>query len=221
MGYKKYNIEGIVAVSPLNLSGDLKDIILEQLSIDYDGVMDKDIGLVICVTDVLDYSIGEIIPGDSDVFFKAKFSVVTYLPKLHEVVYGKITQATDFGAFINIGPFEGLCHVSQVMPDFNSFNPELPGFVAKDSKKSLIVGDKGLCRIANISFKKTIAETKIGLTMRQYGLGKVEWQAMDFKQDSDKKKTVKKTTSKDSKKSATSKKGGKKWIKKFVENAGK
>ena len=207
MSYKKYNIEGTVAVSPLNLSGELKDIILEQLSTDYDGIMDTEIGLIICVTDVLDYSIGEIIPGDSNVFFKVKFSVITYLPKLHEIVYGKVTQATDFGAFINIGPFEGLCHVSQVMPDFNSFNPELPGFVAKDSKKSLIVGDKGLARIANVSFKKTIADTKIGLTMRQHGLGKIEWQTMDQKKDVvEKKKTKKDSVTKKS----TVKKSGKK-----------
>ncbi len=199
MGYKRYDIEGIVAVSPLNLAGDLNDIILEQLGVDYEGMMDKDIGLVLCVTDVLEHSEGEIIPGDSDVFFRVKFSVITYVPKLHEVVPGRITQATDFGAFINIGPFEGLCHVSQVMPDFNSYNAELPGFAAKESKKILVVEDKVLTRIANISFKKTIADTKIGLTMRQLGLGKQEWQSGDLKKD-------KKTT----KTKKTTKKGGKK-----------
>lgn len=201
--YKKYNIDGIVAVSPLSLAGDLKDIILDQLGKDYEGMMDKDIGLVLCVTDVLEHSEGEIIPGDSNVFFKVKFSVVSFMPKLHEVIRGRVTQATDFGAFINIGPFEGLCHVSQVMPDFNSFNPELPGFSAKDSNKTLVVEDKVLARIANISFKKTIADTKIGLTMRQDGLGKEEWLGMDSKP-----KKTRKTAA--SKKITTTKKGAKK-----------
>jgi DNA-directed RNA polymerase subunit E' len=194
MGYKKYNIEGTVAVSPLNLSGELKEIILDQLSKDYEGLMDKDLGLFVCVTDVLEYSEGEIIPGDSDIFFKVKFSVITFMPQLHEVVYGKITQATDFGAFINIGPFEGLCHVSQVMADFNSYNPELPGFNAKDSKKVLVVEDKVLTRIANVSFKKTIADTKIGLTMRQMGLGKPEWKDIDAKSEKKEIKNTKKST---------------------------
>jgi len=220
MGYKKFDVEGIVSVSPLNLSGELKDILKEQLSINYDGVIDKDIGLIIAITDVLNHSEGEIIPGDSDVFFKVKFRVISFLPKLHEVIRGRVTQATDFGAFINIGPFEGLCHVSQVMPDFNSYNPELPGFFAKESKKTLVVEDKVLTRISNISFKKTIAETKIGLTMRQTGLGKEEWIAIDAKAE---KKTTKKTSKKDDtkEKKTTTKKGGKKWIRKHVESVEK
>jgi DNA-directed RNA polymerase subunit E' len=212
MGYKKFDVEGIVSVSPLNLSGELKDILKEQLSINYDGIIDKDIGLIITITDVLEHSEGEIIPGDSDVFFRVKFRVISFLPKIHEVMRGRVSQATDFGAFINIGPFEGLCHVSQVMPDFNSYNPELPGFFAKESKKTLVVEDKVLTRISNISFKKTIAETKIGLSMRQAGLGKLEWQDIDAKME----KKVVKTSKKDFKekettsKKAPAKKGGKK-----------
>lgn len=211
MGYKKFDVEGIVSVSPLNLSGDLKDILKEQLSINYDGVIDKDIGLIITITEVLEHSEGEIIPGDSDVFFRVKFRVISFLPKLHEIMKGRVTQATDFGAFINIGPFEGLCHVSQVMPDFNSYNPELPGFFAKESKKTLVVEDKVLSRISNISFKKTIAETKIGLSMRQSGLGKNEWQEIDAKMEKKTTKTTKKDTKKeDTSKKTPAKKGGKK-----------
>ncbi len=209
MSYKKFDVDGIVSVSPLNLAGELKDILKEQLSINYDGVIDKDIGLIITVTDVLEHSEGEIIPGDSDVFFKVKFRVISFLPKIHEVMFGRVTQATDFGAFINIGPFEGLCHVSQVMPDFNSYNPELPGFFAKESKKTLVVEDKVLTRISNISFKKTIAETKIGLTMRQTGLGKQEWQEIDAKIEKKATKTSKKEV-KEKPTAKTTKKGGKK-----------
>jgi DNA-directed RNA polymerase subunit E' len=211
MGYKMFDVEGIVSVSPLNLSGELKDILKEQLSINYDGVIDKDIGIIIMVTDVIEHSEGEIIPGDSDVFFKVKFRVISFSPKLHEVVFGRVTQATDFGAFITIGPFDGLCHVSQVMPDFNSYNPELPGFFAKESKKTLVVEDKVLTRISNISIKKTLAETKIGLTMRQPGLGKPEWQEIDAKIEKKASKTTKsKTSNTKSDKKTTKKKGGKK-----------
>jgi len=209
MGYKKFDVEGIVSVSPLNLSGELKDILKEQLSINYDGMIDKDIGLIMSITEVLEHSEGEIIPGDSDVFFKVKFRVISFLPKIHEVIRGRVTQATDFGAFINIGPFEGLCHVSQVMPDFNSYNPELPGFFAKESKKTLVVEDKVLTRITNISFKKTIAETKIGLTMRQVGLGKDEWALIDAKMEGKKPKASKKDA-KEKEPAKSTKKGGKK-----------
>lgn len=193
MGYKKYNLEGIVSIAPQRLSGELKDIILAQLCNDFEGVIDKNIGVIVAVIDVISHDIGEIVPADPNVFFKVKFSVITYLPRLHEIVSGNVSQATDFGAFIKIGPFEGLCHVSQVMEDFNSYNGELPGFTGKESKQTLVVGDEVLARIANVSLKPSITDTKIGLTMRQFGLGKEEWQETEKKKE---KKTIKKTTGK-------------------------
>ena len=190
MGYKRYDLDGIIAVSPLNLIGELKDIIKQQLCADYEGTIDKNIGLIIAVTDVLDYDEGEIVPNDPNVFYKVKFSVISFLPKLHEVVYGEVKQATDFGAFISIGPCEGLCHISQIMSEFNSYNPELPGFISKETKRVLKVGDHVLTRVVSVSFRSTLADSKIGLTMRQLGLGKKEWLKEDIKKE--KKKTSKK-----------------------------
>lgn len=191
MGYKKYTLEGIVSISPQRLLGELKDIIYNQLCYDYEGVIDKNIGVIVAVLEVLSHDIGEIVPADPNVFFKTKFSVVAYYPKLHEIVRGDVSQATDFGAFIKIGPFEGLCHVSQVMEDFNSYNAELPGFLGKESKQTLVVGDNVLARVANISLKSNIADTKIGLTMRQYGLGRADWQKIATKEKKSAKKTIK------------------------------
>lgn len=191
MGYKKYTLEGIVSISPQRLLGELKDIIYNQLCYDYEGVIDKNIGVIVAVTEVISHDIGEIVPADPNVFFKTKFSVIAYYPKLHEIVNGEVTQATDFGAFIKIGPFEGLCHISQVMEDFNSYNAELPGFSGKETKQTLVVGDCVLARIANVSLKQNITETKIGLTMRQFGLGKPDWQKQPVKKE---KKTTAKTT---------------------------
>lgn len=197
MGYKKYVLEGIASIAPEGISGELDEIIINQLSKEYEGTIDKNIGLIIAVTELQEHDIGEIIPGDPNVFFKVKFSVITYLPKLHEIVNGVVTQATDFGAFLKIGPVEGLCHVSQVMDDFNSYNGELPGFMGKESKQTLVIEDLVLTRIANVSLKGTVADTKIGLTMRQFGLGKPEWQTSSEKKEKKSVKKEKKTTTKE------------------------
>jgi DNA-directed RNA polymerase subunit E' len=96
------------------------------------------------------------------------------------------------------------------MQDFISYNPELPGFVGKESKHSLIVEDKVLIRVTNISFKQTIADTKIGLTMRQSGLGKPEWKnEVKSVSKSKSKKESKEKKEKKAKKVKTTK-GGKK-----------
>lgn len=197
MGYKKYVLEGIASIAPEGISGELDEIIINQLSKEHEGTIDKNIGLIIAVTELIEHDIGEIIPGDPNVFFKVKFSVITYLPRLHEIVNGVVTQATDFGAFLKIGPVEGLCHVSQVMDDFNSYNGELPGFMGKESKQTLVIEDLVLTRIANVSLKGTVADTKIGLTMRQFGLGKPEWQTSSEKKEKKSAKKEKKTTTKE------------------------
>jgi DNA-directed RNA polymerase subunit E' len=206
MGYKKYSAQAIISISPVKLEGELDTIILNQISDDFEGIVLKECGVVIAITDVIEHNKGEIVPGDPNVFFKVEFEFISYLPQLHEVVNGVVTQVTDFGAFIKIGPFEGLCHISQIMEDFNSYNPELPGFVGKESKQHLIIGDEVLARIANVSLKSTIADTKIGLTMRQFGLGKEDW--INIKEKTDKTKKTKKNNieKKETNKSKKSKK---------------
>jgi DNA-directed RNA polymerase subunit E' len=49
----------------------------------------------------------------------------------------------------------------------------------KASKRSLKIGDNCVSRVVAISYKA--GEPKIGLTMRQPGLGKVEWIVEDRK----------------------------------------
>jgi len=58
------------------------------------------------------------------------------------------------------------------MDDFVSFS-DSGVLTGKDGKKTLVKGDKCIARIVAISYKGE--EPKIGLTMRQPGLGKTEW----------------------------------------------
>jgi DNA-directed RNA polymerase subunit E' len=92
---------------------------------------------------------------------------------MQEIVLGKVTNVADFGAFINIGPVEGMIHISQTMNDFVSFGKDgvLSG---KNTKQSLKVGDICKARIIAVSYKD-LNNPKIGLTMRQGGLGKEDW----------------------------------------------
>ena len=65
-----------------------------------------------------------------------------------------------------------MIHVSQTMDDFVSFSKSNT-LTGKSSKRVLKNGDLCLARIVAISHKGN--EPKIGLTMRQPGLGKLEW----------------------------------------------
>ena len=93
---------------------------------------------------------------------------------MQEVVVGKIKDIADFGAFVSIGPIEGMVHISQAMDDYVSFAKDKV-LTGKETGRSLKVGDKVRARVIAVSYKD-VSNPKIGLTMRQPGLGKLEWE---------------------------------------------
>ena len=92
---------------------------------------------------------------------------------------------------MQIGPAQGMIHISQAMNDYVSLS-KTGSLSGKASKRNLGKGDDCVARIVAVSYKGD--NPKIGLTMRQPGLGKVEWLAEEKrKQDVSVKKIVKKT----------------------------
>lgn len=144
----------------------------EQLHETYSGFYDKELGKVVAVVEVLEVGEGVIIPGDGAAYYNSRFKVLAWKPELQELVFGEISEITNFGAFINLGVMRGMIHISQTMNDYVSFS-KTNNLSGKVSKKTLKAGDLCIARIVAISHKGD--EPKIGLTMRQPGLGKFEW----------------------------------------------
>lgn len=177
--FYKLELADHIRVTPDLFGLPLKEAITKRVKKKYEGFIDKDLGIIIDVLDISDVKEGIIIPGDGAAYYETSFSLIAFRPELQEVILGKIKDVADFGAFITIGPIEGMIHVSQTMDDFVSFSKDkvLQG---KDTKRSLKVGDNCRARIIAVSFKD-ITNPKIGLTMRQLGLGKLEWLSEDVK----------------------------------------
>ena len=150
-----------------------KEAILKNIKTTYENFVSKEIGFVVNVIDVSNVEEGVIVPGDGAGFYETEFELLTYKPELNELVFGKVRDITDFGAFLDLGGAEGMVHISQSMDDFVSFSKEkvLQG---KKTNQSLKVNDKCKARIIAISYKD-LNSPKIGLSMRQEGLGKLEW----------------------------------------------
>ena len=162
-----------IRVPPTMLGEDVKKAVFKQLREKYEGHISKDIGSVIEVGDIEDIGTGVIVPGDGAPYYPTTFTLFTFQPEMQEVVLGKIKDMADFGAFINLGPMDGMIHISQTMDDFVSFAKEKV-LTGRDTKRMLKVGDLCRARCVAVSFKE-VTNPKIALTMRQEGLGKVEW----------------------------------------------
>lgn len=171
--FYRTTVQDNIRVPPKLFNLSTEEAITKRIKKKYDGFISKDLGTVIDVSKVIEIRDGVIIPGDGASYFDTTFELITFKAEMQEVVLGRIRDIADFGAFIHLGPIEGMIHVSQTMDDFVSFSKEkvLSG---KESKRSLKVGDRCRARIVAISFKD-VSNPKLGLTMRQEYLGKLEW----------------------------------------------
>jgi DNA-directed RNA polymerase subunit E' len=169
-------IEDYIRVSPEYFAMPVNEAISKQLQINYKNKIHKDIGIIIGILDIVSIGEGVIIPGDGAAYYKSTFRILTFVPEMQELIFGEIEEITNFGAFINLGAMKGMIHISQTMDDFVSFSKSNT-LVGKNTKRAVKKGDLCLSRIVAVSFKSD--EPKIGLTMRQPGLGKLEWIAED------------------------------------------
>lgn len=165
-------IRGYVRVPPHLFNENTNESVLATLKKEYGEFISKDTGFVIGVLSVDKIGEGIIIPGDGAAYYETLFKILTYKPEIQEVVFGKISDITDFGAFIDMGAVDGMIHVSQTMDDFVSFS-KTGVLTGKESKKTIKKGDKCLARVIAVSYKD-MTNPKIGLTMRQVSLGKLD-----------------------------------------------
>lgn len=173
--YRLIKVKDKIRIPPNRFGKGLNKSILEIAQEDYEGIIDEDVGLVLMVTNAKKNGDGHIILGDGAAYYEADLEMLTYKPSIHEIVEGHVSETTEFGAFVSIGAIDGLVHVSQIMDEFLDYDPKHGVFIGKSSKKKLTTSDSVIARIVTVSFKNTIADSKMGLTMRQPFLGKWDW----------------------------------------------
>lgn len=173
--------------------------VLQRIKKDYESHISAKFGFVIDVLKVDSIKEGIIVPGDGAAYYDATFELLTFKPEVQEVVLTKVRDIAEFGAFMAIGPADGMIHISQTMDDYVTFSKDKV-LVGKESNHTLKVNDKCRARIVAVSYKD-LSNPKIGLTMRQEGLGKPDWavvkaaaeagEAASKKEEKEKKKKAK------------------------------
>ncbi|MGV8151109.1 MAG: DNA-directed RNA polymerase [Candidatus Woesearchaeota archaeon] len=171
--YYKTRVKDFIRVPPSSFADDTKQAVVGEIKKKFNGYISPELGFVVDVSEINEVGQGIILPGDGSAHYTVDFTLLTFKPEMQEIIIGKVTNVADFGAFINIGPVEGMIHISQTMNDFVSFSKD-GVLLGKNSKHTLKIGDVCKARIIAVSYKD-LQNPKIGLTMRQTGLGKDEW----------------------------------------------
>ncbi len=189
--YIKVRAIDVVRVPPGRLGNDLQVTVKEMLQERLEGRMDKKIGMVIAILDIADTKEGKILIGDPGVYYETAFDALVFRPKMQEIVEGEVVEIVEFGAFVQIGPLDGLLHISQITDEYISFDEKGAKLVTKDTGRTLGEGDKLRARLVAISLnERDPGDSKIGLTMRQPGLGKLEWIEEEREKEEKKKESV-------------------------------
>ncbi len=177
-------LEDKVRVPPDRLGEDLNTVILSVLQEQLEGSIDKEVGIFIAVNRVLDVGEGDLIPGDGAVYYDVTFEALVLRLALQEVIEGEVVETTSFGAFVSLGPIDAMLHVSQISDDFINYDEKNGRLVCQESRRQIGVGDGLRARVVSLSLsEREPRESKIGLTMRQAGLGTEVWLKEEFEKE--------------------------------------
>ena len=181
--YKLVRLIDTVEVPPKELADVTPQLVKRLLQEKLEGRMDEEVGSVVSVVDVHDVGEGAVLPNRPGVYYEAEFDAVTFDPQMQEVVDGTVVEVVDFGAFVGIGPVDGLLHVSQISDEYLAFDGENQMLASRDTNRTLAVEDAVRARIVTKSIdERNPRDSKIGLTAKQPGLGKHGWLQEDREQ---------------------------------------
>jgi DNA-directed RNA polymerase subunit E' len=174
--YKRVTLRDTVEVPPAHLAEVTPDLVKKLLQDKLEGRVDEDVGSVVSVIEVDEIGDGAVLPNRPGVYYEAEFDALTFDPQMQEVVDGEIVEVVNFGAFVGIGPVDGLLHVSQISDEYLAYDEENQQLASRESNRILSVGDAVRARIVTKSIdERNPRESKIGLTAKQVGLGKHGW----------------------------------------------
>ncbi len=174
-------VEDIIRIEPIDFGNELNTIAKKILKGRYESTITPELGYVILIMNVNAEKTGKIIPGDGATYHPVQFKLLSFLPKLHEIVEGEIVEITDFGAFIRVGPTDALLHLSQITDEYLNSDVRQGLITAKESNRTVQVGTNMRVRITALSLTRGTSMGKIGVTCRQPFLGSSEWIQEDLK----------------------------------------
>lgn len=178
--FKIIKLEDIVRVPPELYGRPVNETIRSILEEKYEGLVFDDLGFVVAVLDFSFEQKGKVIPGDGGSYHRVVFSVLSFIPEIQEVTLGRVTEVEEYGAFVRIGPFEALLHVSSIMDDFVDFNKAQGALIGRKTRRVLSTGDWVRVRVTAVSIGGPSGD-RIGVMCRQPFLGKEEWIQEDIK----------------------------------------
>jgi DNA-directed RNA polymerase subunit E' len=170
--------ENVVRIPPDKLGDENLDKVIEDLARQtFEGKIDNGETMTVLIRNIHRVGDGRIVHGDGAVYQNVHYQAVIFRPVVGELIEGNVVQIIKFGAFVGFGPLDGLIHISQIADDRFDADEGGQRLIGKDTKREIRRDDEVRARIVSITQlnEKDPRDSKIGLTMRQNGLGAKKW----------------------------------------------
>ncbi len=174
--YLKVKRKDVIRIPPERLGEDLLELAEELTRNSFEGKIVGDRSLIVLTANIKIVGEGRIVHGDGAVYQDVSYDAVIFRLDDQEIIEGTVCEVLKFGAFIRFGPLDGLLHISQVMDDHIDVDVDNQRLIGKETRRDVRINNDIRARIVTVSVnERNPRESKIGLTMRQSGLGKLDW----------------------------------------------
>uniref|UniRef100_A0A1I7XG31 TPR_REGION domain-containing protein n=1 Tax=Heterorhabditis bacteriophora TaxID=37862 RepID=A0A1I7XG31_HETBA len=114
-------MEDTVPVKPHELGKDLEMVVKRRLNQRLANKIVPDLGLCICVYDLLDVGVTYILPGEGDGHTRIKFRFVVFRPHVDEVIEAKVVSSNRQGLILSVQFFEDITIPAERLPEPHVF----------------------------------------------------------------------------------------------------
>lgn len=168
--------EDVIRIPPERLREDYDAVVTKLTRQTVEGKVVGERSMILLATNVKPAGHGRIVHGDGAVYQNVRYDALIFRVDNQEVIEGTVCEVLKFGAFVRFGPLDGLLHISQVMDDHIDVDEGGQRLVGKETKRDIKINHRLRARVVSVSMnERNPRESKIGLTMRQPGLGRSEW----------------------------------------------
>ncbi|OUV37860.1 MAG: DNA-directed RNA polymerase [Euryarchaeota archaeon TMED103] len=142
----------------------------------FEGRFDVDENYTVLTFDHKPVGRGKIIHGDGAIYQAVSFKALLFNMENNEVVDGYVSDVSEYGAFVRIGPVEALLHKSQILDEPIQVNMGIRRIEGAQSGKHIEEGSHVRSRVVSKAINQNDPRaSKIGLNCKMDGLGAAGW----------------------------------------------
>lgn len=112
----------VIRVHPRHLGLPIEEVLLDELNRRFSNKVVLDVGLVICLHDIVEVGESYIYCGDGAIHTKCVYRLIVFRPQIGEVICGTLKSSSKEGLDVSLGFFDSIIIPSQQLNDPSQFN---------------------------------------------------------------------------------------------------